>query len=244
MAPTIALPRKKQEPIASQFTRIMRSAIMNGEHALGARLVEWDLAQRYKVSRQAVRVALQTLEGEGLVVSDPFCGRSVIDPAAKQVEGLFIIRISLESTAAALAAYRVTPTQARHLMKNARLLHEEPKTYAQNLEWDAAIHRAIWRVADEPSLTLYLEKLIWPYIVSSKKLELVHGDQRSILQMQIEREREGHRGSHRQVLQAICERNPAAARDGMILHLLSGGVVDYSKETADALAAVFPIAKT
>jgi len=128
-------------------------------------------------------------------------------------------------------------------MENARLLHEEPEQYLQVLEWDTAIHRAIWQIADEPSLTLYLEKLIWPYLVSSAKVEVAHESHQSALRMQIEREREGQRGSHREVVEAICARDSAAALDGMILHLLSGGLVDYSKETADALDAAFPVAK-
>src|SRR5215471_7653241 len=115
---------RKREPLTTKFTRLIRSAIMSGEYALGERLVEWDLAQRYGVSRQVMRVALQTLEGEGLVVSAPFCGRSVIDLAPKQVEGLYLIRISLESTAAALAAYKISESQARRLMQDARLLYE------------------------------------------------------------------------------------------------------------------------
>jgi len=233
----------KREPLTNQFTRVIRSAIMTGEYALGERLVEWDLARRHGVSRQVVRVALQTLEGEGLVVSDPFCGRSVIDPTPKQVEGLYLIRISLESTAAALAAYKVSFGQARQLMENARLLREEPGQYSQLIEWDADIHRAIWQIGDEPSLTQHLEKLIWPFLASSARVEVAHGDQQSVLRMQTEREREGHPGGHRKLLEAICSRDSAAARDAMVFHLLSGGLVDYSKETAHAFAAAFPMAK-
>jgi hypothetical protein len=118
-------------------------------------------------------------------------------------------------------------------MENARLLHEEPEQYSQMLEWDTAIHRAIWQIADEPSLTHYLEKLIWPYLVSSGKLEMAHGDQQSMLRKQIEREREGQRGSHRQVLEAICADSSSSVwrTHGLF------------KETADALDAAFPVAK-
>jgi DNA-binding GntR family transcriptional regulator len=231
----------KREPLTVRFTRVIRSAIMNGEFALGERLVEMTLAERYNVSRQVVRVALQALEGEGLVVSDAFCGRSVIDLDSKEFEALFLIRISLESTAAALAAYKITQEQGRQLMENARLLREEPRDFSQLVEWDAAIHRAIWQIADEPLLTTYLEKLIWPFIVSGSRVEIAHSDQQSLLRSQIEREQSNHAGGHRPLLQAICRQDPTAAREAVIRHMLSTGTLDYSREAANAFAATFSV---
>ncbi len=235
--------KARREPLTTQFTRVIRSAIMNGEFALGERLVEMSLAERYEVSRQVVRVALQALEGEGLVVSDAFCGRSVINLDQKEMEGLFLVRISLESTAAALAAYKVTTEQGRQLMQSARLLREEPRDFLQLVEWDAAIHRAVWQIADEPLLTSYLEKLIWPYIVSNAKVEIAHEDQTLLLQGQIAREGSDDPGGHGRLLRAICAQNSAAAREAMIRHFLFAEDLGYSKETVDTFAAAFPIPK-
>jgi DNA-binding GntR family transcriptional regulator len=233
--------QRKREPLTARFTRVLRSAIMNGEFGLGERLVEMTLAERYNVSRQVVRVALQALEGEGLVVSDAFCGRSVTDLGAKEFEAVFLIRISLECTAAALAAYKITQEQGRQLIESARLLRERPQDFSQLVEWDAAIHRAIWQIADEPLLTAHLEKLIWPFIVSGSRVEIAHSDQESLLLSQIEREQSNHPGGHGPLLQAICHQEPAAARDAVVRHMLSTGTLDYSRETANAFAATFSI---
>ena len=40
---------------------------MNGEYAMGERLVEADVAEKYQISRHVAREALQVLEGAGLV---------------------------------------------------------------------------------------------------------------------------------------------------------------------------------
>lgn len=248
MPPTLASNRRRpdkifHEPVATKATKIIRAAIMNGEYALGERLVEAALAECYGISRHVVREALQTLEGEGLVVSDPFCGRSVIKPNQKEIEGLFLARVSLESTATALAAYKLVPEQVRQLEDKAYLSDEEPMEYWQLLEWDIAIHRTIWQIADESPITSCLERLIWPYMIANPIQEVTPEAHHAFFEMQLERERAGHPAGHRQIIQAISEQNPAAAREAMITHLATNDTPKYSKETANAFAVAFPIMK-
>ncbi|MCI0622461.1 MAG: GntR family transcriptional regulator [Acidobacteria bacterium] len=228
-----------REPMVTQVTRVIRNAIMNGEYGLGERLIESAIAERYRISRHVVREALQAVEGEGLVVSDAFRGRSVINPSPKEIEGLFLIRVSLESTAAALAAYKVTPEQGRRLMQEARLLSEEPKEYSQLVEWDNAIHRTIWQIADEPNLANYLEKLIWPTLKAGVILEVAPEDQKSLVEMQIKREQADDPGGHGRLLRTICQQNSGAAREAMVSHLIASGNRPYSKETSAAITAAF-----
>ncbi len=40
-----------KEPLSTQAADLIRSAIMNGEHAMGERLVEADVAEKYQISR-------------------------------------------------------------------------------------------------------------------------------------------------------------------------------------------------
>src|SRR5688572_29757998 len=100
--------RVTREPLTEQAKRILRSAILNGQFNPGARLVETALAERYGITRHVMRAELQALEGEGLVANDPFRGRSVISPGRRDYESIYLIRVSLESLAAGLAAYRIT----------------------------------------------------------------------------------------------------------------------------------------
>jgi len=214
---------------------------MNGQYSPGQRLPEAILAQKHRVSRHVVREALQALVGEGLVTTDHYRGRSVMNPSTRQVEGLYLLRISLESTAAALAAYKVTSEQARQLKEKAFLPDSDTMQLAQLVEWEAAIHRAIWEVADEPVLSHHLEKLIFPFMEVSLMRE--GRDTRQTVTQGIERERSQHPKGHGPLVQAICGQNPAAAHEAMVVHLLMPGIGKYSKETMSSLTAAFPFAR-
>src|SRR5581483_4797685 len=228
-----------REPLASQVARHMQTAIMNGEYALGEHLVEADLAETYRISRHVVREALQVLEGQGLVVSDPFCGRSVVHFTPKEIEGLLVLRVSLESAAAALAAYKINSDDRRRLTNHAALPAKGSWTYLELLERDFSIHREIWRIADEPALTQNLEKLLWPFMRALPLLEIDPADHQTLVDTQLRKEREGDPGGHSAVIDAICRQDSAAARHHMIVHLVSSGV--YSRETSAAIQAAFGV---
>ncbi len=59
------------ERLRDQVYRLIRSDLADGELGPGARIVELDLAERYKVSRTPVREALLQLSREGLVIPAP-----------------------------------------------------------------------------------------------------------------------------------------------------------------------------
>lgn len=67
----------KVETTYQRVTNLIRSEIIAGAHPLGGRLTMTALAERYGVSVQPVREALQQLEGEGLVEMIPNAGARV-----------------------------------------------------------------------------------------------------------------------------------------------------------------------
>lgn len=85
----------------------IRDAILGGEFAPHQRLIEADLSERFEAPRAAVRTALLTLAGEGLVERLPNRGARVraitVDEAVEIVE----VRMGLESLCARKAAERV-----------------------------------------------------------------------------------------------------------------------------------------
>lgn len=75
----------------------LRDAIVQGELAPGARLLEEELSQRFEVSRGPVREALRQLEQEGLVASFPYRGSEVLGVSEEEVHRVLIpIRLSIE----------------------------------------------------------------------------------------------------------------------------------------------------
>lgn len=89
----------------------LRSGIVEGRYAPGARLIEQVIAAELGVSRTPVREALRRLESDGLVVSERNRGVMVRQVTAAEVDDLYELRGRLESYAAELAAERRTAEQ-------------------------------------------------------------------------------------------------------------------------------------
>ena len=81
----------------------LRSAILSGKLAPGARLLETELAASLGVSRNPVREALARLESQGLVRSIPNQGAHVVRPLSAQVQDALLVRAQLELLAVRLA---------------------------------------------------------------------------------------------------------------------------------------------
>lgn len=77
----------------------LRQAIVSGQLAPGARLVELELADRFEVSRGPVREALRALSYEGLVTLRPNRGAVVSSVSAEDVLEVYVLRAVLGSVA-------------------------------------------------------------------------------------------------------------------------------------------------
>jgi len=93
----------------------LRNAIINGQFAPGARLVERQMCELLGVSRTLVREALRQLEAEGWVRILPNRGPVVISMTPEEVRELYEVRAALEGIAAFRAAQRMTPEQLDRL---------------------------------------------------------------------------------------------------------------------------------
>jgi DNA-binding GntR family transcriptional regulator len=93
----------------------LRAAIVRGDIAPDARLVEADLSTTFEMSRGAVRTALIRLEQDGLVIREPHRGarvRRVLDDEAVEI---LQARAVLEGLAVRKAAERVDDAGAARL---------------------------------------------------------------------------------------------------------------------------------
>ena len=85
----------------------LRSAIVSGEIAPGARLVEVEVSATFGMSRGAVRTALIRLEQDGLVVREPHRGARVRKVSNEEAVEILQARAVLEGLAARQAAERI-----------------------------------------------------------------------------------------------------------------------------------------
>ena len=77
----------------------LRTAILAGDIAPGAPLVETALSQRFDVSRGPLREALRQLIEEGLVVTVPYTGTHVAPLSVEDVHEIYSLRTALETFA-------------------------------------------------------------------------------------------------------------------------------------------------
>ncbi len=94
--------------LRDQVLAELRQRIVNGEYPPGQRLTEERLALDFGVSRNPVREALRVVEAEGFVTMTPRRGAVVATPDAETIGDLFAVRVSLEATAARIAAARAS----------------------------------------------------------------------------------------------------------------------------------------
>lgn len=96
-----------REGLADSVYRSLLRSIISGEPAPGARLKERELSERFEVSRVPVRQALQRLEAEGFVLTEPHRGAVVRPVTADDIAELFDARLCIEPFATRQAALRV-----------------------------------------------------------------------------------------------------------------------------------------
>src|SRR5258708_5412665 len=104
-------------PLSIQVVRAIRSAVLAGRYPPGQRLREEEMASELSVSRHAVRVALSSLEAQGLLVGDPYRGRSVAAFSAQQLDYLLPARVLLETEALKRAIGRLTADSERQMRR-------------------------------------------------------------------------------------------------------------------------------
>src|ERR1700694_1369842 len=99
---------QRQRSTPALVADAVRIAILRGQLAPGQVLRQGELANQFGLSRVPVREALRQLETEGLVVSQPHRGAVVVDLSPEDIEEVFLIRITLETTALRLSVSKMT----------------------------------------------------------------------------------------------------------------------------------------
>jgi DNA-binding GntR family transcriptional regulator len=96
---------------------LIRQAITSGRFVPGQRLSERELAVQYGVSRTPIREAFRHLIQEGLVVYKPNSGYRIIPLSEELARHILVVRETLESIAARLAAQQDPKGTAEKMVK-------------------------------------------------------------------------------------------------------------------------------
>jgi DNA-binding GntR family transcriptional regulator len=192
-------------------TEALRAAILKGEYAPRQRLVEIDLCERFGTSRFILRAALQELAVQGLVEFQRNRGARVRDISLDEAIEITEVRILLESHLAALAAQRITKSEAAAL----RGIVREMRTAVDRSELlhysdlNAGLHAAVRDIAAHETSARLLRQLRDMTVRHQFSLSLVPGRPAVSLPQ------------HEAIVAAITAREPADAERAMRDHLQS-----------------------
>jgi DNA-binding GntR family transcriptional regulator len=150
-------------PMHDQILPHLRRDIVENRWKSGERLSEPLLCKQFGVSRTPLRVALKTLEAEGLIRLVPHVGAVVTDPGATEIGETMEILIGLEQ----LAATRVAQLKRREVLHDIQRIYDEMRIAAR--QGDAAryyelnndFHLCIVRGTGNRSLVDLHEKVMW-----------------------------------------------------------------------------------
>lgn len=212
-------------PLASRPNQVvdqLADSISKGEFAEGELLpAERELAQRFGVSRNAVREAVTTLKARGLVevrqgkgtsvsrrISEPV-SQAVCDSLAGQDNAeskLLEVRRIVEVAAVRLASVRANTADLEAIGEVVRDFERHLANLDRCAELDVAFHRLIVKAAHNEILSLMLESLTG-LLLTRRKLAL----RRSGADLAL--------AHHHRILDALKKRDPDAAGAEMGMHL-------------------------
>ena len=147
----------------------LRTEILNGRYAPGARLTEIGLAAEMGIGRSTVRAALLELEKDDLVYRSRYSAWSVAELDPRVIWEVYTLRGALEGLAARIVAQSLSAEGKAMLLAAYQRLQKaevegEP---AQRIEADLAFHRAIVRLSGHARLgrdyDVLAHKIEWIY---------------------------------------------------------------------------------
>lgn len=187
----------------------LRTMLVEGTIAPGAKLNERELAERLNVSRTPLREAIKLLAAEGLVDLLPNRGAVAVKLTESDVQHTFEVLAMLEGRSGELAAERATDAERAEM----RALHYEMlATFARRdlsgyYRLNAQIHAAINTAARNPVLTATYRSI--NARVQALRFRTNQNDaewQRAV-------------GEHERMLAALDARDAAGLRQVLIEHL-------------------------
>lgn len=130
----------------------LRDAILDGDLAPGARMIDAEIAERLDVSRATVREALRQLAYEGLIVTQPHRGYFVAEFKPADILELLDLRAYLEGRVAQYAVHRLNDDDFAELEAiTETFAHRDyARDVAEIRQLDVDFHQVIARRCDKP----------------------------------------------------------------------------------------------
>ncbi len=148
-------PRSLREQVYDR----LRAAILSGELAPGAPIIEAEIAATLGASRTPVREALRRLETEGMLEPRGARGSVVRELKRDEVECIFEIREALETLAARRASRRMNDRDLTEFARLVELMQKNVDDPSEMERLDTRFHDRILALADGQRLKRMLGDL-------------------------------------------------------------------------------------
>jgi DNA-binding GntR family transcriptional regulator len=189
--------------------RRLREELARGDVSPGQRLVEAELAERYGVTRNSARLALDALVAEGLVERVPNRGARVRVVTTGEAVAIMECRMVLDGLLARKAAAAATDEEVERLLAN-RSRMERAVADAELLEYSLLIqahHALVREAARQPVASSLVERLQAQIVRHQFRLSLRPGRaQQSLAEL-------------RRVVDAVAARDPDGAETAARVHV-------------------------
>jgi DNA-binding GntR family transcriptional regulator len=205
--------------------RHIRRRLIEGRLSTGARLSPTALAREIGMSHTPVREAISQLQSEGLVVHTAHRGAFVKQPTRHELIEIIEIRTTLECAAAAQAARRITHEQLQELNERWQDLCRALEEYGEPRDRDLDDLGAKWHLADLQFHMVLLRaagnRLAMRVIEDNRIMTMMFGYRTDSPQTAANRmaARDKNLQVHRDIYEALCRRDPKAARQAMAVHM-------------------------
>lgn len=203
----------------------LRDGILSGEFPPSSRLVELQLAERYDVSRAAVRAAIAELDKEGLVEREANRGATVRNVSLAEAIQVTQVRNAVESLIAAQAATVATADEGAELLAIVQQMRDAISRgdHLGYSELNGRFHRRIREISRHTVAAEVVENLRNRAARHNFRLALVPGrPDESVLQ-------------HATIAEAVAAGDAAAADAAMHAHLDS--VIDVLRRWGSVIGS-------
>jgi DNA-binding GntR family transcriptional regulator len=198
------------QPLYQQVYEIVKRAILEGELKPGSKVVVTQLADKYNISRTPLREALRQLQIEGLLVQNHSV-LFVMNLDLQDFKELYECRLMLEREIMKLVTKTITDEQLEEVEELLQIAEEALKegNHLQLLELNAQFHDKLLETSSNNRAVQLLQQVRSFLLIYRSNILRDSTIKKEILQ------------EHRQILQALKERNEEAVSKRVEEHLLN-----------------------
>jgi DNA-binding GntR family transcriptional regulator len=198
--------------------RIIKKAIIEGKLCSGEKLGKRAMAELCGTSIIPVIDALNRLEGEGLVESNPYTGSRVAMIDNEKIADLFVMREAIEVQIVRILCYTIGVSDAEPLLSQARDIDKMAGLEEKDGQYDEIhynFHQSLARLTGSKALLDEIDRLQFFSLLINSEQSYTARSKTSALKA----------ASHEDIITAILERDPCKAQDIMRFHIYRSGAV-------------------